>query len=582
MIIGEYIRIPTKGCRKIKSFEKLGYDINGEFIDLKFNDLNIGSRQIVSVECDFCLKIVSIAYREYLRNISIGGKYACSKLCGSEKAKFSNLEKWGVEYPMMLDEIQKKTKQTNFERYGVEFLQQSELFRLKSKKTNLEKYGVEKYSKTVEFLEKFKKTNFSRYSVEFPFQSVDIREKAKNTWLENYGFDNPSKFKEVREKAKNTNLERYGVEIPIKLKEFKEKTIQTNMNRYGVDNTMKSDYLRKYRYSITSDERYIKYIDSSKSLMLCDKGHEFIIHVDNYIERLDSNLPICTVCYPIGEKCSIKESELYNFIRYFYKGEIIKSYRDGLEIDIYLPEMKIGFEFNGLYWHSDKYKEKNYHQKKTAYFLQRGIRIIHIWEDDWVFKNKIIKSQIINWLSLSSCKIFARKCCIQEICVKESREFLNNNHIQGYVNSVVRIGLYIDGELVSIMTFDHLEGRKKMDETSWNLSRFCNKLNTNVIGGASKLLTYFINKNSPSRIISYADRDWSQGLLYYKLGFENIKESKVDYKYIVDGKRVHKSRYTKNKLLTSLSETKEMSNKGILRIWDCGKIKFELFNTKFL
>jgi len=126
------------------------------------------------------------------------------------------------------------------------------------------------------------------------------------------------------------------------------------------------------------------------------------------------------------------------------------------------------------------------------------------------------------------------------------------------------------------MIFDHNEGRKKMDVDEWNLSRFCNKIDTVVIGGASKLLKHFIRNYNPTRIISYADRDWSVGDLYYKLGFINIGYSKPDYKYIIEKKRSHKSKYKKSKLNTSLTESKYMKEKKIKRIYDCGKIKFEM------
>ena len=128
------------------------------------------------------------------------------------------------------------------------------------------------------------------------------------------------------------------------------------------------------------------------------------------------------------------------------------------------------------------------------------------------------------------------------------------------------------------MTFDTFEGRKKMEEAGYNLSRFCNKINTNVVGGASKLLSYFIKVYEPSRIVSYADKDWSIGSLYYTLGFENIGGNGPDYKYIVDGKRVHKSRDKKSRLGiqgTSITEHQETKRLGIHRIYDCGKIKFE-------
>ena len=128
------------------------------------------------------------------------------------------------------------------------------------------------------------------------------------------------------------------------------------------------------------------------------------------------------------------------------------------------------------------------------------------------------------------------------------------------------------------MTFDQSEGRLKMDNSGYNLSRFCNKINTNVVGGASKLLSYFIKLYKPSRIVSYADKDWSIGSLYYTLGFENIGGNGPDYKYIVDNKRVHKSRYKKSNLKiqdTDITEAQATRRLGISRIYDCGKIKFE-------
>jgi hypothetical protein len=153
-----------------------------------------------------------------------------------------------------------------------------------------------------------------------------------------------------------------------------------------------------------------------------------------------------------------------------------------LEIDIYLPELKLGFEFNGLYWHSNKFKEKNYHLNKTDWFKEKGIRIIHIWEDDWILRREIVESQIKNSIGLNTNRIFARKCYIKEVDVKIARKFLNENHIQGFVNSSNKLGLYYNEDLVSIMTFDNNEGRKKMELFGYNLNRFCNKKGINVIG----------------------------------------------------------------------------------------------------
>jgi hypothetical protein len=227
-----------------------------------------------------------------------------------------------------------------------------------------------------------------------------------------------------------------------------------------------------------------------------------------------------------------------------------------------------------LYWHSEEKRSKTYHLDKTNFFKEKGIRIIHIWEDDWLYKQDIIKSQIKNMLLKIDRKIYARNCKI--VILKNVSNFLEKNHIQGKDKSNLKLGLLYNNELVSVMTFNHLEGRNKMSNNEWNLSRFCNLLDTNVIGGASKLLNYFIKNFNPKRIISYADKDWSIGNLYFKLNFNLKYETKPDYKYIIDGKRKHKQNFKKKNLNVNISESSHMSLLGIKKIYDCGKMKFEM------
>ena len=537
------------------------------------------------------------------------------------KKKETNLRKWGVEYPMMNDMIKEKVKSNNLEKWGVEWILQNKNIREKIKKNNLERWGVEHNFMLQEAIEKRKITYLKNWGVDNPSKSDEIKDKKRETCLKNWGVDNPLKSDEIKEKIKETNLERWGVKYVLSNNEIRDKSKKSLIKNFGVDHNMKStkviekmkennlekwgvewtlqspdirkniieknlekigvDHYRKYeefrkdKMIISNDSNYIKYIGENISLFNCYNGHEFEISSINYFSRKKNNLLLCTVCNPIGDSKSIKEGELFNWIKSIYNGEIIQSYRDSMEIDIYLPELGLGFEFNGLYWHSELRKDKNYHINKTKWFIDRGIKIIHIWEDDWVYKGDIIKSQIRNWLGLTEGKIFARDCHVKVINdSKIVTEFLERNHIQGKVNSKIKIGLYSNGELVSIMTFDQFEGRRKMEPSGWNLSRFCNKLNYSVVGGASKLLKYFIKEYKPSRIVSYADRDWSNGDLYYKLGFNLVGESLPDYKYIIDGRRVHKSRFRKSNLNTQLTESQYMKKSQIWRIWDCGKIKF--------
>ena len=448
----------------------------------------------------------------------------------------------------------------------------SELTKKKLKETNLKNWGVEHFSKTEEYVELVKKTSLEKWGVDNYAKTDEFIERSKKTYLEKWGVDNFTKTKEYLEKSKKTSLEKWGVEFPTQSDIIKEKIKETNINKRGVSHIFQSEEYRILNFKIANDDNYISFSEGY-NIFKCDYGldHEFKITTDDYYGRRSSNNKLCTLCNPISDSSSIKEKMLHDYISSIYKGEIIRGYKDGrLEIDIYLPDLKLGIEFNGLWWHSDKYKDRWYHINKTKYFNERGIRIIHIWEDDWVNKDLIIKSQISNWLDLNNNRIFARKCDIREVDSKSANYFLNKNHIQGSDKSKIKIGLYFKDELVSLMTFNQFEGRNKMNENEWNLSRFCNKLETNVIGGASKLLNYFIKKYSVKRIVSYADRDWSLGDLYYKLGFNKIYESEPDYKYFFKEKRYHKSNFRKSK--TGISE----SNLNIPKVWDCGKIKFEM------
>ena len=517
------------------------------------------------------------------------------------KIKDKFIENWGVDNPSKIKEVRDRAKETMFERFGVEYAMHSDEIKKRVKNKFIENWGVDNPSKIKEVRDSAKLTMLERFGVEYPLQNIEIFNKSKLTLFNNWGVTSPLLNKEISDKLKSNNIKKWGFENPAKsdiiknkikdsilkkyntlnlleVKEIKDKIDKTNNDRWRESHISKNDEYRK-RYKISNHKNYLNYIKDGISLFSCDKGedHTFEVYIDNYIKRNESNNPICTICNPIGDLKSIKEKELYLYIKEIYNGEIIQSYRDVLEIDIYLPNLKLGFEFNGLYWHSELKKDKNYHLDKTIFFSERDIRIIHVWEDDWTFNRDVIKSQINNWLGITDHKIWGRKCDVRLVNnTKLVKSFLNENHIQGYVNSCLSIGLYQNNELVSLMTFDHYEGRKKMEEGGWNLSRFCNTLNTNVVGGASKLLKYFIKKYNPNRIISYADKSWSSGELYYTLGFNKVGDSRPDYKYIVNDKRVHKSRYKKSNLkVSNISESEYTKINNINRIWDCGKLKFE-------
>ena len=201
-----------------------------------------------------------------------------------------------------------------------------------------------------------------------------------------------------------------------------------------------------------------------------------------------------------------------------------------------------------------------------------------------MFKQEHVKSRLKSLLGLSDVRIYGRKCELKYVDVKTKTTFLNQNHIQGCVGSSVNIGLYHNNILVSLMTFGQKRrsmGNKNIINNEYELLRFCNKLNHNVIGGASKLLKKFISDYNPTQIISYADRRWSVGNLYQKIGFDFVKKTEPNYFYVKNKKREYRFKYRKDILVkegfdVTKSESQIMEERGIHRIYDCGHLLYSM------
>lgn len=357
----------------------------GDKIIIDINDLSENSHTVISSICDVCGSENKISFQKYNKNFKKYNIYTCHK-CSIIKNKKTNLEKYGVEYPLQSGEIRNKLKKTNLKKYGVENVFSLDMIKIKIKETNLEKFGVEYPLQNIEILNKSIKTNLEKYKTERPSQNSIIKEKIKETNLEKFGVEYPLQNKEIINKLKKTNLERYGVDNSSKIKKHNKK----------IQGYYKNKMKLKYDYIINVD--YDKYIYNCK----CDKGHEYFIDIGLFHNRLSHKINTCTICFPMNELKSIKEKELLNFIEKNYNGKIILNDRkilNGKELDIYLPNLNLAFEFNGLYWHSNIYKNDNYHYNKIKDCLKNNIMLINIWEDEWIYNNEYIKKNILNILN---------------------------------------------------------------------------------------------------------------------------------------------------------------------------------------
>ena len=307
--------------------------------------------------------------------------------------------------------------------------------------------------------------------------------------------------------------------------------------------------------------------------IICEKGHEYLQMPNKHLSG--HGCPYCI------KNISNPEMEITEFIKSFnlsVETNNRKILTDAKEIDILIPSKNLAIEYDGLHWHNEiKKPDKNFHLNKTKECFENGIRLIHIFEDEWVYKQNIVKSRLKSILGFNSDKIYARKCSIKEVDGKTCREFLDMNHLQGGINSSVRYGLYYNNELVSVMTFG--KPRKNLgrnsEENEYELLRFCNKLNTTVIGGASKLFNHFVKECNPTSVISYADRRWNTGQVYENMGFEFTHFSQPNYFYVIGQKRENRFKYRKDVLVregfdSNKSEHEIMLERGIYRIYDCG------------
>jgi len=295
-------------------------------------------------------------------------------------------------------------------------------------------------------------------------------------------------------------------------------------------------------------------------------------------------------CPKCAKEKSTFEREVTEFIRGIIpEREVIENDRrllDGKEVDILIPDMRIGIECDGLIWHSEKFNtDKAYHLEKTLLAEKKGVRLIHIFEDEWTNKQNIVKSRLMNILGITERRVYARKCNISEVPFIEAKRFLNENHIQGYSIDKIRYGLYFNDELVSIMTFGKKRinvGSKTRNEGEYELIRFCNQLNTTVVGGAAKLLNHFIKTNTPKKIISYCDRRWSIGNLYERIGFRQYGTSEPSYFYTSGHERKNRFNFRKDVLVSkygcdeSMTEHEWCLKNGYYRVYDCGTLCYEL------
>jgi hypothetical protein len=414
--------------------------------------------------------------------------------------------------------------------------------------TIIEKYGHRSHFHSKEVKDKIKRTNNERYGVDCVFQSKDIRKKIKETNNKRYNTDTPLQSKEILQKTHQTQRELYDG-VGLKSKYIKDKAFKARF-----------DNKEKNWKSFISNKEYAQKVWNTYTPTQIAKDHNVDLStVYNAINAHDIEIQ--------GGKSSY-ETVMINEIKKFYNGIVIQSDRVQIkpyEIDIYIPEKNVGIEICGLYYHSEKFKDQNYHKNKLNLCIDKGIRLFTIFEDEVVNSFKVILDKLKYILCGNTKRIYARNTIIRTTSNADRKEILSLHHIQGDAGGL-NIGLYEGSELVSIGVF------KKRTKTEYELVRFCSSCS--VIGGFSKVIKNFTRQNPEvKKIVSFADLRYvdSNNNVYRSNKWKEEYEIKPDYSFVRSLQRLHKFN-----LRQFDNKNKDYINEGFLKIYDCGKIKYTL------
>lgn len=493
--------------------------------------------------CQLCTQQVflrkkSRTYSEYCR--------PCSKKIEQQNREKAVLDKYGTKHVLSIPDVRKKIKSTNLEKYGAEYLSQSDIIREKVRKTVKQKYGVDNISQSPEIKKKKVDKSLEVFGVENHLSAVEVRDRIKKTNQKRYGASNAMQSDLVKEKNKRTCLHKYGVEFHI----------QKNLSHEAITTLNSKDTLIDMHHT-----KKMSLSEIAKSIGVVQTT------VSDYFLRHD--IEVKHYFRSTGEK------ELFDFVTALFPSAQ-PNYRkiNGVELDCFIPEISLAIEYNGVYWHSEKAgKTSSYHSDKYKLCKNNGIRLITIFENEWLDKKDLVKSKLLNIFGKSNDrKIYARKTQICDVSTGDKNNFFDLYHIQQSGPSSINVGLKMNDELVACMGFI-----KHKDY--FVLNRYASSCR--VIGGFTKLLSYFEALYHTPKIVTFADLRWSEGDLYYKSKFVLDSVLDPDYSWVKNGKVWHKFNWRHTSGLKTLpnydpnkSETENMHEHGFYRLWDCGKLRF--------
>jgi len=321
------------------------------------------------------IKLHGLTTKEYYDIYIKSDEEGRCKVCG-KPTKFNRLSKGYRHHCSSLcaqtnPETRAKIKQTNLDIYGY-----TNGNREKCKEVCLDKYGQTSYLATKDCRQQLQDANIKLYGTKTPFESQIIQDKVKQTNQERLGVDYPLSNPNIHNKAQTNKL----ADINNYAKNNNMTMLVKLTEQYGWGWLYELDIPYSiYKHVALVDNKYLDII------IEYSETHPIIPKVSKYT-RYNSG----------GKTISKREEEIFNYIKEIYNGDIIKNTRKiiaPMELDLYIPKLKLAIEYNGIYWHSIKHKPKSYHYNKSIMCKNLGIRLLHIYEFETLEE---IKQQLYN------------------------------------------------------------------------------------------------------------------------------------------------------------------------------------------
>lgn len=551
------------------------------------------STDVLKLKSDRCLQTHGVDHHSKRADVRDKMSETHNKKTDSERAVTrtrvieTSRARYGTDSPSQSAAVKQKKTQAYMEQGGtcsfnIPYVKE------RIHKTNLERYGVDNIFKDKEYI---RQKTIEKLGVPSSALLPETQAKRKATCIEKYGTSNPATTVEISDKIKHTK----SLVTQVQQDHINQRRDATNIERYGVASPSTLPHFVQQRWETHAEKYHNNFV-----LLLQQRSIQPQFNKSQYINKtIGQKLSyLCGNCNGVfnTECTSPQQIRCIECAKDYYRSNGEKSVVTWLssfsldiqtsvrniisgELDIVLPNFNLAIEYDGLYYHSDIFKQPNSHLEKTKQCEQQGIQLIHIFEHEWLYKKPIVQSIIMSHLGISQNKVMARKCKIVELSQQQFSAFLDHNHLQGAISCRYRYGLLHDDELVMAVGWSHSRFSKHENE----LVRCCSLLNTQVTGGLSKLVAHFVRTTDIRNFVSYVDRRYFAGRGYATAGFRLESISQPNYFYwIGSGTEIHsRHKFQKHKLKKvldqydpTLSERDNMINNGYHRIYDCGNFKF--------